>query len=397
VLDTHLMRQVRLDADRRTARVGAGARWADLHAFPALDPGPLVAVGASTTAVGVPGALLGGAYSFVSRSYGLGSDSLEGLDLITPEGTRRSVGTHSADPGDRELFWACRGGGGGNFGIVTALDLRLHRLPAGTVCGSQFVYPLARAHEILALYDDWIETVPDGLTVYCHLSSHPDPAEPARPQWTLTFTNTYNGGRDEAAELLQPLLRLSPLRTKWRQTSLPAWEREVGALTAIAGRHGYIRSGHLPPHSLTPAVVDILLHFMARSPSRESVMMWSHVGGAVSRAPVEAGACAHRDSRLQYVMKAIWREESATRSNVSWAYDFGEALRPYVTGAFVCQLDPLQTHWRSMYYGAHADRLLDIKRRFDPDGFFRFRQSVDSPFEPTGTLPLDLSALEPPE
>ncbi|GGY00283.1 FAD-binding oxidoreductase [Streptomyces minutiscleroticus] len=397
VLDTRLMRQVRLDRDRQVLRAGAGALWEDLHAHPALRDGPLVAVGASTPQVGVAGSLLGGAYSFVSRSYGLGSDSLEALELITPEGTPRTVGTHSADPADRELFWASRGGGGGNFGVVTALELRVHRLPAGTVCGSQLVYPLERAREILPLYDEWIETVPDGLTVYCHLSTTPGPTGPGRPLWTLTLTSTYDGGRDEAVELLRPLLRLSPLRTLWRRTALPAWEREVGALTAVAGRRAYIRSGHLPPRSLTPDVVDVLLHFMECSPSPHNVMMWTHSGGAVARAPEEAGACAHRDSRLVYTLKALWDEESATRSNVSWAYDFGEALRPYVTGAFVCQLDPLQTRWRSMYYGAFEDRLLAAKRRFDPDGFFRFRQSVDSSFEPTGTRPLDLSVLEPAE
>ncbi|GAA0494896.1 FAD-binding oxidoreductase [Streptomyces olivaceiscleroticus] len=394
VLDMSSMRGVRLDADRQTVRVGGGARWQDIHPHLRGDRQGLIAVGCSSPQVGVAGALLGGGLSFTSRAHGLGSDNVTAIELVLADGARARVEEHSISPADRELFWACRGGGGGNFGVVTAMELRLHRPRTEHMFGGQIVFPLRRAPEILPLYGEWTAALPDTLAAYLHISNRRDTHERTRRLWAMTVTVIHDGAREEATELLRPLLTAGPLRA-WSATApLHDWEARVGAASAVAQRLAYIRSGVLPVRAFTTDFVNTVCDFMPRSPSPESFLLWIHTGGRMATAP-DAGAYPHRNSGSIYELKSIWRDEAAARANVTWAYDFGEALRPHSTGAYVNQHDPLLTGWRTAYHGPHYDRLVAVKRRVDPTRVLRFPQAIGSTYEPPGTSPPDLHLLDP--
>ena len=127
---------------------------------------------------------------------------------------------------------------------------------------------------------------------------------------------------------------------------------------------------------------------MWQAPSDDSFIIWTHAGGHISVVAPGDTAFVHRDTRFIYEIKAIWEAPGDAQKNVRWAYDFGLALDPYVTGAYVNYIDPLLADWARKYYGNNYPRLEAIKKRVDPDGVFHFKQSIGSKYEPTGVLDL---------
>jgi FAD/FMN-containing dehydrogenase len=394
VLDLSLMKAMRLDDRKRLLHVEMGATWRDVYRFLAESNTGLIPIGGGCLTVGLPGFLLGGGYSFLSRSYGLGSDNVTSIDLLTADGRHHTLTADVTDPLDRDLFWACRGGGGGNFGVATAMTLRLHKPAAPTLLGGQLSYPLERAHEVIGAYNEWIETLPDAMAVYGYVGMDPDPAEPTRKIPAFRITPVYNGPYAQGADLLAPMLRLKPLEARLYDMTLPTWESTMGNSTLVRDRLAYIRSGVLPPGGLSPDVVSAITDAMADSPSPDSFVVWTHGGGKVAHPDgTSPGPYPHRSSRYVFELKSIWSGEAGTRANVEWAYDLGEALRPALGGAYLNYIDPLLSDWAHAYYGASLERLREIKKKADPEGFFSFQQSVDSTFEPNAARPLDLSPL----
>ena len=393
VLDMSLMNDMKLDRSAQILRVQMGSRWEDVYRH-LLDTGTgLIPVGGGCLTVGLPGFLLGGGYSFTSRSYGLGSDNVLSIDLVTADGVRHHLREDAEAAEDRDLFWACRGGGGGNFGVAVAAELRVHRPRTATMLIGEISYPLDAAQEVIGYYNEWVETLPDELAVYGYLGHQADPADPGRQLRTFRITPVFNGAYADGFELLRPMLRYAPVTAELYDMALPAWENTNGKSTLVGHRQAYIRSGVMAPRGMTPDVVDIYQRFMNAAPSPDSFVVWMHGGGRVSELPAGSSAFPHRDGRFIFEVKSIWSSEAETRANVEWAYHFGEELRPHFTGAYVNYIDPLLPDWKQMYYAGNYARLLRIKRQADPAGFFRFQQGVGSEFEPSRAEPLDLSPL----
>lgn len=393
VLDLSLMKAMSLDAEKQTVRVQLGARWEDVYRYLTASGTGLIPVGGGCLTVGLPGFLLGGGYSFASRSYGMGSDNIVSIDLVTADGRHRHLTEDADSAEDRELFWACRGGGGGNFGVALAVELGVHRPNTPNMLVGQVSYPLENAQEVIGTYNEWIQTVPDELACYGYLGHETDPADPTRTVQTFRITPVYNGAYAEGIELLRPMLRFAPVSVELYDMPLPAFEEKIGTSTLVGDRQAYIRSGVMPAGGMTADVIDIYQRFMDDAPSTDSFVVWTHAGGKVSEIPAESSAFPHRDGRFIFELKSIWTQQEDMRGNVEWAFAFGEALRPHFSGAYVNYIDPLLPGWREMYYGAHYERLLNIKKRVDPDGFFSFQQAVGSDFEPSVSEPLDLSPL----
>ena len=393
VLDLSLMKAIRLDRDARSLRVELGARWTDVYTY-LFDTGTgLIPVGGGCLTVGLAGFLLGGGYSFTSRSYGLGSDNIVSLDLVTPDGVHHHLHDGAESPEDKELWWACRGGGGGNFGVAVAVELRVHQPPTPTMMVGEIAYPLAAGHDVIGTYNEWVQTLPDAMAVYGFLGNLPDPADKSRQLQAFRITAVYNGAHAEGVELLGPMLRLPMIDAKLYDMVLPLWEDKIGKSTLVGDRQGYIRSGIVPYGGMTSDVVDIYQKFIGDAPSADSFVVWTHGGGAISRVAPEETAFVHREPGFIYELKSIWTDLVDTRRNVEWAYEFGEALRPHFAGAYANYIDPLLVDWPEMYYGANYDRLLRIKHAVDPERVLGFQQGVGSGFRPSGAQPLDLSPL----
>lgn len=393
VLDMSLMRSMHLDADAALLRVQLGARWENVYDHLFDSKTGLIPVGGGCLTVGLSGFLLGGGYSFTSRSYGMGSDNIVSLDLVTPDGVLHHLhdGVESAE--ETDLWWACRGGGGGNFGVAVGVELRVHEPPTPTMLVGEIVYPLDAGQDVIGTYNDWVQTVPDAMAVYGFLGNLSDPGEQNRQVPCFRITAVYNGAHAEGVDLLGPMLRLPLIQASLYDMVLPLWEDQIGTSTLVGDRQGYIRSGIVPLGGMTSDVIDIYQHYFAKSPSPDSFVVWTHGGGAISRVAPGATAYVHRQPGFIYELKSIWTDPADTRRNVEWAYDFGEALRPHFSGAYGNYIDPLLTDWTNMYYGSNYSRLEQIKRVVDPDGIFAFQQGIGSDFRPSGQQPLDLSPL----
>ncbi|RAG85780.1 hypothetical protein DN069_09740 [Streptacidiphilus pinicola] len=394
VLDLALMRAMTLDRETRRLRVQMGATWNDVYRYVARSAAPLIPVGGGCLTVGPPDFLQGGGYSLVSRSYGLGSDNVVEIKLVDAAGRLRTLTADAPDEADRELFWACRGGGGGNFGVAVEMTLQLQTPAAATMLGGRLSYPLERASEVIAAYDAWTKDLPEAMAAYGHVGLEPDPAEPTRKIPAFRITPVYNGEYADGTDLIQPMLRLAPFDARFYSMPLPAWESVMGRSTVVGERQAYIRSGMIGETGWHPDMIHSVQEMIARSPSPDSFVAWTHGRGKVRHPDGQNhGPYPHRDRRYIFELKAVWTDPAQTRSNVEWAFDFGEALSADFHGAHVNDMDPLRKDWATAYYGENLARLRAIKAATDPDGFFRFQQSVDSAFEPDLRRPLDLSPL----
>ena len=393
VLDMSLMTAISLDREHRLVTVQMGARWRDVYVYLIESGTGLIPIGGGCPTVGIPGFMQGGGYSFVSRSYSMSIDNLLSMTLVTVDGDVRTLRADAPSPADRDLFWACRGGGGGNWGVVVDVTIVVHlpRTPKMLTGGVRFAPE--RAQEVLGFYNRWVESLPPEMAVYGIWGMSPDPSNPSQKIQTFGFTTIYNGDFRQGIALLQPLLELGPLTTVFNDITLPEFELINGASTLVDNRSAYICSGMMPPGGFTPEAIEIFQRYMANAPSPDSFIVWTHGGGAIEQVAPDATAFVHRRARFIPEVKSIWQNPGQARANIEWAHAFFRELEPFFTGAYVNYIDPLLAGWPSKYYGDNYPRLLDIKRRVDPDNWLRFQQGVGSPFEPDQSQPLDLAPL----
>lgn len=393
VLDMALLSDLELDRDNQTLRVGLGARWADVYHVLLRSGTGLIPVGGGCLTVGPGGFLLGGGYSFTSRSYGMGCDNLRSLDLVTPDGVLHHLHDGATDPLDQDLWWACRGGGGGNFGVAVAAELQVHQPNQPTMLVGDITYPLTAAQDVIGAYNEWTPTLPNEMAAYGYLGNQPDPAQPGRTIPAFRITAVYNGPHADGIDRLNPMLKLPSAKVEFYDMALPLWEDKIGKSTLVGDRQAYIRSGILPVGAMTDAVIAIYQRFMAVAPSPDSFVVWTHGGGAITDITSQDTAFVHREPGFIYELKSIWTNAVVARENIEWAYDFGEALADHFCGAYANYIDPLLADWPEKYYGSNYARLEEIKRAVDPGGMFAFQQGIGSPFRPDTARPLDLSPL----
>ncbi len=393
VLDLSLMTRIQLDIDKRVVKVQMGARWHDVYVYLINTNTGLIPIGGGCPTVGIPGFMQGGGYSFVSRSYGLSVDNLLAITLVTVDGKVRRLSADAADAGDRDLFWACRGGGGGNWGVAVEMEICVHYPNTEKMLTGGIRFAPERAHEVLSFYNEWVESLPNEMAVYGIWGQSPDPSNPSAQIQTFGFTAIYNGDFQEGAKLLQPLLELGPLTVSLNQITLPEFELINGATTLVGNRSAYIRAGMMPPGAFKPEAIEVFERFMASAPSKDSFIVWTHAGGHIEEIPDSSTAFAHRSARFVPELKAIWTNPQDARANIEWAHAFFEALQPFFSGAYVNYIDPLLGSWAQRYYLDHYPRLLQIKQQCDPNNFLAFQQGVGSLFEPDLSQPLDLAPL----
>jgi hypothetical protein len=395
VLDLRLLNEKALDGNG-VLTLGMGNVWRSVYDYLETSQTELIPIGGGCPDVGVAGFLLGGGFSFVSRSYGLGSDNVLSLTVVKADGTVEQIDRKN----NPDLFWAMRGGGGGNFAIAVEAQLQVQRPRSQSMLMGQVFFPFYRLEEVLTAYNEWEEGLPNEMAVYGFLGYQPDPRNPTRPILTVRFTPVYNGPFAEGVALLKPLFELNPIRADLLEMTIPEWEDFIGAGTQVRGRSAYIRSIVAPPRSLSADVARVFMKHMTRAPSLNSFVVWTHLGGAVE-GPFgdEDGSFAHRTGRFVPEVKSIWdsAKPQEMRRNVEWVYHFFEDLTAATdaTGAYLNYIDPLLVDWAKKYYGKNYDRLKRIKQKEDPQDLFGFQQGIGSTYEPKPAENgwLDLSPL----
>ncbi|MEU4357905.1 FAD-binding oxidoreductase [Streptomyces virginiae] len=402
VLDAGAMASVAVEGDG--VRIGAGARLGDVHAALA-GRGVSVPTGLCPS-VGIAGLTLGGGLGLASRAYGTTADRLTGARVVTADGAVREV---SADR-DPDLFWALRGGGGGNFGVVTEFRFRTH--PVGDCALAELHWPDDACAGVLRGWQRWLAGLPDPFwsqvefTVEAGFAgSGPGAAAAAVPSVRVVCL-------DGRRELERQLTRLSDLvgaapRDSWivvrshgdtvRAMSgcpdLGAAEcRLPGTLpgrdprgrlrrNSYAARCDFWAGAGLPDTAIG-SVLGAVRRYGADAPRGGlAVVQFDGVcGGAVNRVPVGDTAFAHRDAAFLAQYLVHW-PESAPAADVArheaWLDGLWRSLRPWASGrAYQNYIDPKLISWREAYYGPNLARLEEVRRSHDPDRLFRFPQAV---------------------
>jgi FAD/FMN-containing dehydrogenase len=370
LIDLSLMRSVRVDPASRTARVEPGATLGDFdkeaQAFGLATP-----LGINST-TGVAGLTLGGGFGWLSRKFGLAADNLISADVLTAEGKLvRASETENSD-----LFWALRGGGG-NFGVVSSFEFRLH--PVGPmVLSGLIVHPFARAKELLAGYRHVASKAPDELTVWVVLRQAPPlpflPAE-VHGKEVLVFAVCYMGDEASGQRALEPLRALGqPIGDVIGMQPYAAWQTAFDPLLT-PGAYNYWKSHNFV--ELSDGLLDALTSYAARLPTPECEIFIGQLGGATSRVAVDATSYPHRNANFVMNVHTRWREPADERRSIDWARQLFAETAPHATGGVYVNFMPEDEIDRvSSAYGVNYARLAALKTKYDPGNLFRLNQNV---------------------
>ncbi|MFD3406588.1 FAD-binding oxidoreductase [Kribbella sp. NPDC058693] len=355
VVDLSEMRSVEVDAAARIATVGGGAVGADVTA--AVEPHGLLAATGTVGAVGLTGLTLGGGYGPLMANVGLALDNLIGADVVLADG--RLVSTDANNEPD--LFWALRGGGG-NFGVVTSLRIKLH--PISQVIAGLIFFPWSQTEDIWDGYVDLIAEAPDDLTVQTGVLTGPDgnPTLYMAPVWSGQDLAYGQKWIDRFQQLGTPLMA---------QVAPMPYSALLGLFDAqIAnGRHYEIKTR--PLGHLTTGAVAALIKAGEAKTSPTSGIVLHHFRGAGTRVPLGETAFGLRREHFTVEIVAAWEPDEDAELHRGWAAETSADLEPFaLPGGYPNLLGPDETAQIAEAYGENAERLLAVKKQFDSDGVF---------------------------
>ena len=364
VVDLSPMKAVRVDPAARTARAEGGATWGafdrETQAF------GLATTGGQLSTTGVGGLTLGGGFGWLMRPFGLACDNLLAADVVLADG--RVVTASEREHAD--LFWGLRGGGG-NFGVVTSLEYRLHEVGPALVAG-MLLHPLAAAPELLRFHRDAAPAAPDALTTLAILLTSPDGAPLA------ALAPAYAGPVAEGEAAVRPLRAFgAPVA----DTVGPMAYRDLQAMFDAGfpgGRRAYWKSGFL--RGLDDGAIDALVEHFARVPSPLSAVLVEPYGGAAGRVDPGATAFPHRSAPFNLVVLSSWEDPTQDAANIGWARELWAAMGPFAAGGvYVNYLGDAAAEGGDRVraaYGPNYGRLAALKRAYDPGNLFRSNQNI---------------------
>jgi FAD/FMN-containing dehydrogenase len=373
MIDLSPMKGIRIDPQARTARAQGGVTWGDLdheaQAFGLAAPGGIV----STT--GIAGLTLGGGYGWLRRKYGLSCDNLIAADVVTADGQLLTV-SETEHP---DLLWALRGGGG-NFGVVTSFEYRLHAVgPEVLFLGA--MYPIEQAPELLPRWRDFMASAPDEFSGNAMFWTIPEGSAfpPELYNRAIFFLpGVYSGPVEEGMRLLaplrtlaEPLLDMTGVYPYTIVQSLFDWVNPDGE------RLHYWKSLFL--HQLDEVTVTELMRWILNRPVSSALVDVWWMGGAVGRVEAEATALGDRSSPVTLVFNTIWDDPATSDANIAWTRAFYEAMRQYSPGGSYLNFPGFGEEGEELVkrsFGANYERLAAVKAKYDPTNFFRLNQNI---------------------
>jgi FAD/FMN-containing dehydrogenase len=382
VIDLSAMKGIRVDPSSGTATAQAGVLWGELDRETQLHG--LATVGGIVTHTGIAGLTLGGGLGWLMRKHGATVDNLLSVDLVTADGDLVTAGADD----NPELFWGVRGGGG-NFGIVTSFEYRLHPVGPIVLAGPVF-HRLEHAPEVLRFYREFAAAAPDELTTIFELSvAQPLPFLPAHAHGKpiAWIGACYAGPPQDGVRVVRPLKEFGRpigdlLEPKPYLTLQSSFDPFVPH-----GWHRYWKSVELP--ALTDDAVDILVEHAAAQTSPKSYCIVFQLGGALNRVGAEETAFSQRDGAFNVNINAVWTEDDPDpERHIAWARDFFAALQPHAAERVYVNFlgDEGDARVRQAYGARSYERLVELKRAYDPSNFFRLNQNIQ-PGRPGGSQP----------
>jgi FAD/FMN-containing dehydrogenase len=371
MIDLSLMRGIHVDPAGRSARAQGGVTWNELNRETQLHS--LAVTGGTISTTGIGGLTLGGGLGWLMGKYGLAADNLISAEIVTADG--RVLTASEAE--NTDLLWALRGGGG-NFGVVSSFEYRLH--PVGpTITGGLAIHPFSDAAAVLRFFRDFTAAVPDELGVIAALIHAPDGSGTKLAALVVCHVGSQSQAQEDLAELLafgSPLdVQIGPMPYSAVNTMLDAGFPR-GALS-------YWKSSFLG--ELSDAAIDsTVAQFANCTSSPMSAVVIEHLHGAVTRVPADATAVPHRSEGYDFLVISQWMDPATTDDNVAWARDAYAAMRPFTANQlrYVNYLDEddMRHDPARAAYGPNYDRLVQVKNAYDPDNLFRMNTNIT----PTG-------------
>jgi hypothetical protein len=370
VIDLSLMKGIRVDPVTRTVRAQAGVLLGELdketQAFGLAVPAGIV------TTTGLAGLTLGGGIGWLMRKFGLTVDQLLSVDLITAEGQF----VRASESENIDLFWGVRGGGG-NFGIVTEFEFRLHEVGPMVLAGPIF-WPIEESPRVLRFYRDWIKQAPDELmTIIVHRKAPALPFVPLdlRGKLVVMVICCYAGPIEEGERIVQPLKSFgSPVLDLCSPKPFLTHQAMFDPSFPRGGWY-YFRACDVA--ELTDDVIDITVAHAKQIKSPFTAFPIWQMGGAVSRIGEDDTAFNGRDAGFSFNINAMTETEQGFAEEREWVRNFWSALAPYHTGVYVNFLmEEGEDRIRLAYGASKYDRLRALKRKYDPENFFQLNQNI---------------------
>lgn len=370
VIDLSRMSEVTVDPEAKTARAGGGALLGDLDR--ATQAQGLACPSGAVAHTGVAGLTLGGGLGRLMRLHGLTIDNLLSVDLITADG--RSV--RASEEENPELFWGVRGAGP-NFGVATSFEFRLHPIGPEIYSGSA-LFPRERAHEVADFFDDYARNASDDLTATLSFSIAPTegpfPQELAGGPY-VSIGTSHCGSSEEANRAFESIRSLSPAAETFGPTTYLGAQSLADEFYAW-GKRNYWKGVLLK--SLAPRAIDVFLEQLYSAPVNHAAFALMTMGGAMGRVPEDATAFSGRDASLWMLVDLQWLDPAADEANFAWGRSSMDALRPFATAVnYVNDLGNVGTDGvRAAYGDDKYDRLVALKRAWDPDNIFKLNQNI---------------------
>jgi len=365
MIDLATMKDVDVDPSAQTVRAGGGVVWSEFNAATAEHG--LATTGGLVSTTGIAGLTLGGGLGWLMPKYGLAADNLLSVELVSTSGEI----LHVSDEDHPDLFWALRGGGG-NFGVATTFEYRLH--PLTEVVAGLVAYPFDAAKDVLRFFRDFTAgSLSDDLMVLGALVHAPDGSGAKLAAMVLCHT----GSKDAADKELEPLLGFgSPAVTQVGPMPYPTANTLLDA-GYPEGALNYWKSGFLA--GLDDAAIDTIVEQFSTTPSTMTAIGFEHFHGAVTRVGVTETAVPHREPGHNMFITSVWTDPESTDANMSWTREAIAAIRPHLADRRWMNYladDDADDEIRSAY-GPNYERLAEVKRRYDPDNVFRSNHNIE--------------------
>jgi FAD/FMN-containing dehydrogenase len=369
VIDLSLMKGIEIDAASRTARTDAGLTWGEFDRATHLHG--LATTGGLVSSTGIAGLTLGGGIGWLMRKFGVTCDNLLSVRIVTADGQHLYAG----DEENSDLFWGLRGGGG-NFGIITSFTYRLH--PAAQVLAGMIVYRADNASSLLRFYRDYIAVIPDELTtMFLFLTLLPAPGLPEHLHGirAAAVYFCYAGDAEEGLKAVQPLREaFSPIVDSVGVMPYPRFQ-SMFDLNAPPGLLNFWKSVYLS--ALSDACIDTITEYAAGMTSPLTQLHIQHMRGAVARVPEDAMAFSHRNALCSLNIVSKWTDPDESERHITWTRAFAEKLTPFSDGVYMNFLgDEGEERVRTAYLPDKYARLSVLKKKYDPENFFRLNQNI---------------------
>lgn len=370
MIDFSTLKNVRVDAKRNRAYVDPGATLADFDAAVQLHA-LATPVGINST-TGISGLTLGGGFGWLTRKYGFTIDNLISADVITADGNKRQVNEKE----NADLFWAIRGGGG-NFGVVTQFEFGLHSFGPEVLAGL-LVFPFEQAKQVLNNYREFMNSAPEDMNIWVVIRKAPPLPflpESVHGKEVVVLAAFYTGEISAGQKLIDNIRKFGNLHGE-HVGPLPytQWQQAFDPLLS-AGARNYWKSHNFK--ELSDGAFDTMIEYAGKLPSPHCEIIIACISGATNRVAPDATAYRHRD--VKYIMNVHGRWETAAedQKGIAWARDFFKASTPFASaGAYVNFMTDDESERVSSVYGPNYQRLVEIKKKYDPENVFHYNQNI---------------------